>query len=295
MRVLSHNIFEKYLEKIKAENSHPVDNAMNMFDRNYLSVGKFLRNRVGKIELTSIDEVVNSFCIFNTNVNFIEIEIETFENETKNYASYINEKVQIINIETVRVKNIVVSFFASDDQDIFCEYLTCGLGLDFPPHSPKKTHTLNFTHEAFFSESGHYFSRHLPMKKYDTWVIAFELLTNNDKNKIIDFFDATQFQPFALQIWTHLPYKSSCKTNVIADFNSSFSSGLSILFGSEFGKINNIKNEIYYKLKYENKQKNIRHEMKSGFYVCTNNKIDFKKTKNNIYPWSTSLTLRLVK
>ncbi|OEJ19918.1 hypothetical protein A9495_12960 [Brachyspira hampsonii] len=39
----------------------------------------------------------------------------------------------------------------------------------------------------------------------------------------------------------------------------------------------------------------VKYYMKSGLYVCTNDKIDFKKGKNDLYQYSTELTFREIK
>ena len=38
-----------------------------------------------------------------------------------------------------------------------------------------------------------------------------------------------------------------------------------------------------------------KYYMKSGLYVCTNEKIDFKKGKNDLYQYSAELTFREIK
>ncbi len=139
-------------------------------------------------------------------------------------------------------------------------------------HSKKKTHIIENTHAQYFSQTGHYFARHLPLKKFDTWVLSFDFLTNKDKNKIIDFFDNNNYSIFILQVWIEPAINFYAEDPIIYEGDS-------------------------YKLSVEasKNQNNKKYEMNAGLYVCTNETLDFKKNENDIYQWALTLNFREVK
>lgn len=150
--------------------------------------------------------------------------------------------------------------------------MTAGLAVDFPVHSKSKTHSISNTHAQYFSQTGHYFARHLPLKKFDTWALSFDFLTNKDKNKIIDFFESNEYSPFILQVWIEPELNYHTEDPLIYDDDS--------LKLSVDAKIN---------------QNNRKYEMNAGLYVCTNETLDFKKNNNDIYQWALTLNFREVK
>ena len=292
MRVFSNNIFNKYLKKVNADNLSDECNLDDAFSSGLNSKIKFNENtEVGSIVLSDIDESINTFSFFKCNARFVEIKIICENDEQKYYPVHINNDVVIVNIEEIKIKDITISFI-KNKESIECKFLMAGLGFDFPPHSPKKTHSLNYTHEQFFSQSGHHFARHLPMKKYDTWVISFELLRNKDKELIVDFFESINFEPFLLQVWKESIASERLSSDVVKEFSSNLFLGLGFAFGSPFSKIKKEQKDIFYTLKSKLNKIKPKYEMKSGFYVVTNKKLDFKKSDNGVYQWSTSLTFR---
>ena len=266
MRALSENIFYKHKNEVQIINGD--DNSINIFDKNNIDDIIFT-DIFGTIVLENIDEIINSIAIVNTNANFIIIHILTNENENRYYPLEITDKIISINIEEIKIKSISIALYGSEK--ISCRYLIACKAIDFPPHSKKKTHTIQNTHMGYFSQSGHYFARHLPLKKYDTWIINFDLLTNKDKNNILNFFDINNYSPFILQVWIE---------NIVNYFKDN-----PLVIDEGIYKLNvaAIKNQITRK-----------YEMTTGLYVCTNEKLDFKKSNNDIYQWSTSLTFREV-
>ncbi len=264
----------KYIEQI--EIFYGADNAVNILDKTNIDNIYFIpsgtsygRDTFGAIIIENIDEQINSISVIDTNANFVIIQIVTNENENRFYAVEISSKITCINIEETNAKSVTIALYSSEI--LYCRYLTACLATDFPPHSKSKTHTITNTHAQHFSQSGHYFSRYLPMKKYDSWSISFDFLTNKDKNNILNFFDINNYTPFILQVWTE-PIAKYYTDNPL-------------IYESGAYKLNVVASQS---------QKIPKYQMTTGLYVCTNEKLEFKKSSNDNYPWSLSLTLREV-
>ena len=287
MRALSENIFHKYLDKLEITNG--TNNTINMFDKSYIDEALFGSGKFAYIRLENICEPINSIAISNTNACFIIVHIKTTADEERYFVVDIQDKIENINIAQVEIKSIEISFYKNKNiqENIKCRYLIAGKAIDFPPHSKKKIHKLINNHQQFFSQSGNYFVRHLPLKKYATWTVAFDLLTNKDKNTILDFFENNNYETFILQVWKESD-KSYYKSNplLIRSKNISPIKCGSLLNSGIYKRLKNI-------LERHRKNTGIKkYEMKMGFYVCTNKDIDFKKGDNDIYQWSTSLSFR---
>ena len=279
MRLLWNNIFNYFEYTFSSEDDFfPIS---NMFNYQTLEVGKFASETEGTLALLG-NGIINEIAIFNTNADKIKLEITDINNDTFTYTISIINKQAIHNISPINFRNVKITFTKkSDSRMLECGYLIIGEGIDFPPHDKQKTHTVNYTHNQYFSLTGHYFYRKLPFKSYDTWKVSFPYLTNDDREKIINFFDISNFEPFVLQVWIEENIPSDGETVI------------------KYAKYNKSK---YNRSKYASKEKNIKanfnnikYYMKSGLYVCTNDKIDFKKAKNDLYQYSTELTFREIK
>ena len=279
MRLLWDNIFNNFEYTFSSEDDFfPIS---NMFNYQTLEVGKFESESEGSLTLSG-NGIINEIAVFNTNAQKIKLEITNINNDLLTYNINIINKQAIHNIAAVEFIKVKITFIKDEDGNILeCGYLIIGEGVDFPPHDKSKTHTVNYTHNQYFSLTGHYFYRKLPFKSYDTWKVSFPYLTNADRDKIINFFDISNFEPFVLQVWIEENIPSDGETVI------------------KYAKYNKSK---YNRSKYASKEKNIKanfnnikYYMKSGLYVCTNDKIDFKKGKNDLYQYSTELTFREIK
>ncbi|WP_020003558.1 hypothetical protein [Brachyspira innocens] len=280
MRLLWDNIFNNFEYTSSSEDDFfPIS---NMFNYQTLEVGKFESESEGILTLSG-NGIINEIAVFNTNAQKIKLEITNTNNDLLTYNINIINKQAIHNIAAAEFIKVKITFIKEnkDGNILECGYLIIGEGVDFPPHDKQKTHTVNYTHNQYFSLTGHYFYRKLPFKSYDTWKVSFPYLTNADREKIINFFNENNFEPFVLQVWI--------EENIPSD-------GETII---KYAKYNKSK---YNRSKYASKEKNIKanfnnikYYMKSGLYVCTNDKIDFKKGKNDLYQYSTELTFREIK
>ena len=276
MRLLHNNIFNNFEYTSSSEDDFfPIS---NMFNYQTLEVGKFASESEGSLTLSG-NGIINEIAVFNTNAKKIKLEITNINNDLLTYNINIINKQAIHNIAAAEFIKVKITFIKDEDGNILeCGYLILGEGVDFPPHDKQKTHTVNYTHNQYFSLTGHYFYRKLPFKSYDTWKVSFPYLTNDDREKIINFFDISNFEPFVLQVWieeTISPDKEYAIYNI-----SKY--GLS-KYGDK--NVSNIKS----------KNVSVKYYMKSGLYVCTNEEITFKKGKNDLYQYSTELTFREIK
>ena len=298
MRLLHNNIFNNFEYTFSSEyDFFPIS---NMFNYQTLEVGKFASETEGTLALLG-NGIINEIAIFNTNADKIKLEITDINNDTFTYTISIINKQAIHNISPINFRNVKITFTKKSDSCMLeCGYLIIGEGIDFPPHDKQKTHTVNYTHNQYFSLTGHYFYRKLPFKSYDTWKVSFPYLTNDDREKIINFFDISNFEPFVLQVWveeTISPDKEYAIYNISKYGKAKYASKSANM---ETAKYNISK---YGLSKYGDKNvsniksKNIpvKYYMKSGLYVCTNKEIDFKKGKNDLYQYSTELTFREIK
>ena len=248
MRLLWNNIFNYFEYTFSSEDDFfPIS---NMFNYQTLEVGKFASETEGTLALLG-NGIINEIAIFNTNADKIKLEITDINNDTFTYTISIINKQAIHNISPINFRNVKITFTKkSDSRMLECGYLIIGEGIDFPPHDKQKTHTVNYTHNQYFSLTGHYFYRKLPFKSYDTWKVSFPYLTNDDREKIINFFDISNFEPFVLQVWIEENIPSDGETVI------------------KYAKYNKSK---YNRSKYASKEKNIKanfnnikYYMKSG-------------------------------
>lgn len=299
MRLLWDNIFNNFEYTFSSEDDFfPIS---NMFNYQTLEVGKFASESEGSLTLSG-NGIINEIAVFNTNADKIRLEITNTENNTLIYNINIINKQAIHNIAAAEFIKVKITFIKEnkDGNILECGYLILGEGVDFPPHDKQKTHTVNYTHNQYFSLTGHYFYRKLPFKRYDTWKVSFPYLTNDDREKIINFFDISNFEPFVLQVWieeTIRPDKEYAIYNISKYGKAKYASKSSNMetakyniskYGlSKYGdkNVSNIKS----------KNVSVKYYMKSGLYVCTNKEIDFKKGKNDLYQYSTELTFREIK
>lgn len=267
MRVLCDNIFNNNdWTASSSDDFFPIE---NVFDYHTFNIGRFNNKTLGILTVLSKSEenkIINSFAIFNTNAHLVKIEIINSD-EARTYSIDILNKQAIYNISPIKFSECKITFYGDENNENNLEigYLIIGEAVDFPPHDKAKTHTINYTHSQYFSVTNHYFRRVLPVRKYDIWKVSFSYLTNEDKEKIEKFFDNCDFYPFVLQVWKE------------ADISES----------SE-GSINNNKENNF------SKTAGVKYYMKSGLYVLTNDKIDSKKGKNDLYQYSTELSFREV-
>ena len=284
MRLLWDNIFNNFEYTSSSEDDFfPIS---NMFNYQTLEVGKFESESEGILTLSG-NGIINEIAVFNTNAQKIKLEITNTNNDLLTYNINIINKQAIHNIAAAEFIKVKITFIKEnkDGNILECGYLILGEGVDFPPHDKQKTHTINYTHNQYFSLTGHYFYRKLPAKSYDTWKVSFPYLTNDDREKIINFFDISNFEPFALQVWIE---ETISPDEIIENGNS----------GIETARYNISK---YGLSKYASRTNTItestlpKYYMKSGLYVCTNEDITFKKGKNDLYQYSTELTFREVK
>ncbi|MEI0529033.1 hypothetical protein R4J00_10355 [Brachyspira intermedia] len=301
MRLLHNNIFNNFEYTFSSEDDFfPIS---NMFNYKTFQVGKFASEREGSLTLSG-NGIINEIAVFNTNANKIKLEITNINNDLLTYNINIINKQAVHNISPIEFRNIKITFTKKSDGSMLeCGYLILGEGVDFPPHDKQKTHTINYTHNQYFSLTGHYFYRKLPAKSYDTWKVSFPYLTNDDKEKIINFFDISNFEPFVLQVWieeTISPdeiLESDIKTaryNISKYGLSKYAGRTNIITETTetIEKTAAVKSKTIVK---DNTISKPKYYMKSGLYVCTNEKIDFKKGKNDLYQYSTELTFREIK
>ena len=284
MRVLCDNIFNN--NNWTASSSDDFFPIENIFDYQRLNIGKFNDKKLGVLKVSgSGDKVINSFAIFNTNAHLVEIEIKNNE-EMRIYSIDINADKQVIyNISPIKFLECKITFYGNEtnENNLECGYLIIGEAVDFPPHDKIKTHTINYTHNQFFSVTNHYFRRVLPVRKYDIWKVSFSYLTNEDKEKIEKFFEDSDFYPFVLQVWKEADLSESSEGNETISYAK---------YG--VGKYGKSKYASKEQINLYNEKVGAKYYMKAGLYVLTNDKIDFKKGKNDLYQYSTELTFREV-
>lgn len=284
MRVLCDNIFNN--NSWTASSSDDFFPIENIFDYQRLNIGKFNDKKLGVLKVSgSGDKVINSFAIFNTNAYLVKIEINNNE-EMRIYSIDINaDKQAIYNISPIKFTEFKITFYGNEtnENNLECGYLIIGEAVDFPPHDKIKTHTINYTHNQFFSVTNHYFRRVLPVRKYDIWKVSFSYLTNEDKEKIEKFFEDSDFYPFVLQVWKEADLSESSKGNETISYAK---------YG--VGKYGKSKYASKEQINLSNEKVGAKYYMKAGLYVLTNDKIDFKKGKNDLYQYSTELTFREV-
>lgn len=284
MRALCDNIFNN--NSWTASSSDDFFPIENIFDYQRLNIGKFNDKKLGVLKVSgSGDKVINSFAIFNTNAHLVEIEIKNNE-EMRIYSIDINADKQVIyNISPIKFLECKITFYGNEtnENNLECGYLIIGEAVDFPPHDKIKTHTINYTHNQFFSVTNHYFRRVLPVRKYDIWKVSFSYLTNEDKEKIEKFFEDSDFYPFVLQVWKEADLSESSKGNETISYAK---------YG--VGKYGKSKYASKEQINLSNEKVGAKYYMKAGLYVLTNDKIDFKKGKNDLYQYSTELTFREV-
>lgn len=284
MRVLSDNIFNN--NSWTASSSDDFFPIENIFDYQRLNIGKFNDKKLGVLKVSgSGDKVINSFAIFNTNAYLVKIEIKNNE-EMRIYSIDINADKQVIyNISPIKFLECKITFYGNEtnENNLECGYLIIGEAVDFPPHDKIKTHTINYTHNQFFSVTNHYFRRVLPVRKYDIWKVSFSYLTNEDKEKMEKFFDDCDFYPFVLQVWKEADLSEISEGNETISYAK---------YG--VGKYGKSKYASKEQINLSNEKVGAKYYMKAGLYVLTNDKIDFKKGKNDLYQYSTELTFREV-
>lgn len=284
MRVLCDNIFNN--NSWTASSSDDFFPIENIFDYQRLNIGKFNDKKLGVLKVSgSGDKVINSFAIFNTNAHLVEIEIKNNE-EMRIYSIDINADKQVIyNISPIKFLECKITFYGNEtnENNLECGYLIIGEAVDFPPHDKAKTHTINYTHSQYFSVTNHYFRRVLPVRKYDIWKVSFSYLTNEDKEKIEKFFEDSDFYPFVLQVWKEADLSESSEGNETISYAK---------YG--VGKYGKSKYASKEQINLSNEKVVAKYYMKAGLYVLTNDKIDFKKGKNDLYQYSTELSFREV-
>lgn len=284
MRALCDNIFNN--NSWTASSSDDFFPIENIFDYQRLNIGKFNDKKLGVLKVSgSGDKVINSFAIFNTNAHLVEIEIKNNE-EMRIYSIDINADKQVIyNISPIKFLECKITFYGNEtnENNLECGYLIIGEAVDFPPHDKAKTHTINYTHSQYFSVTNHYFRRVLPVRKYDIWKVSFSYLTNEDKEKIEKFFEESDFYPFVLQVWKEADLSESSEGNETISYAK---------YG--VGKYGKSKYASKEQINLSNEKVGAKYYMKAGLYVLTNDKIDFKKGKNDLYQYSTELSFREV-
>ena len=290
MRALCDNIFNN--NSWTASSSDDFFPIENIFDYKRLNIGKFNDKKLGVLKVSgSGDKVINSFAIFNTNAYLVKIEINNNE-EMRIYSIDINaDKQAIYNIFPIKFTECKITFYGNEtnENNLECGYLIIGEAVDFPPHDKAKTHTINYTHSQYFSVTNHYFRRTLPVRKYYIWKVSFSYLTNEDKEKMEKFFDDCDFYPFVLQVWKEGDISDIAEATCPQSCNGSAKYGV-----SKYGKSKYATKEKINEGQSLNAGTGIKYYMKAGLYVLTNDKIDFKKGKNDLYQYSTELTFREV-
>lgn len=263
------------------------NNIENIFDKDIDYIGSFENTIYGEIETTfSEAQKINCVSIFNTNAQYIIFEFYKESGEIDEYKLEIIKQKNIFNIKNTEYKKTKIKIYGYSEaqENIYIGFLMVGLAVDFPAHSPAKTHKINYTREQFFSMAGKYFVRRLPFKSYSEWTVAFNFLTNENKNLILDFFEENDSEPFVLQVWKE------------SDKQKSYTS-VGMYGVSEYGKCvyaseDSVTSE---RVVVENKNNKEVFQMEAGLYVVTNNILEFKKTENKIYQWSLSINFREVK
>lgn len=297
MRLLYNNIFNNF--KYTASSSDEFFSIENIFDYHTQNVGRFDNKLYGSLEITG-NGIINSFAIFNTNAYFVKIEIYNNIDDDRIYLIDIFDNKAMHNIHPAEFTRCKISFYGNErnENNLEIGYFIMGEAVDFPPHDKTKTQTINYTHSQYFSISNHYFHRLLPSKKYEAWKVSFPYLTNEDRDKILKFFDDSSFYPFVMQVWKdEVLSVNAALEKYYAKYGISKYNKSKYKFTKEdirYARYNISKYNISkYKAKADFKYP--KYYMKSGLYVCTNTEIDFKKGKNDLYQYSTELTFREIK
>lgn len=300
MRLLYNNIFNHF--EYTYSSSDEFFDISNIFDYHTQNIGRFDNKVSGTLHISG-NGIINSFAIFNTNAVSVKIEIYNNDDGRIYFIDTINNQA-IHNIEPFEFRNCKITFYGSElnKNNLEIGYFIIGEAVDFPPHDKAKTQTINYTHSQYFSITNHYFNRILPSKKYEAWKVSFPFLTNEDRDKILNFFDESNFFPFVLQVWKEgIISPNGTLDKYYARYNKSKYNISKYKFKDgeiRYARYNLTKYNIS---KYIAKRRNdvehsqVKYYMKSGLYVCTNEKIDFKKGKNDLYQYSTDLTFREVK
>ena len=298
MRVLCDNIFNNNdWTASSSDDFFPIE---NIFDYHTWNIGRFNNKTLGTLTVLSKSEgseIINSFAIFNTNAHLVEIEIKNNE-ETRIYSIDINaDKQTIYNISPIKFTECKITFYGNENNENNLEigYLIMGEAVDFPPHDKAKTHTINYTHSQYFSVTNHYFRRTLPVRKYDIWKVSFSYLTNEDKEKMEKFFDDCDFYPFVLQVWKEGDISDIAEATCPQSCSGSAKYGVSKYGKSKYAsKEKEQRQHAHSRVNLSNGKVGVKYYMKAGLYVLTNDKIDFKKGKNDLYQYSTELSFREV-
>ena len=297
MRLLYNNIFNNYSYNYSSSDDYfPI---YNIFNYNTANIGRFDNKTEGFIEVEG-NGIINSFAIFYTNAYLVKIEI-TDRTDTRVYLiDILDKKRTIYNIEPIKYTTCKVTFYGleTNKDKLECGYFIIGEAIDFPPHDKTKSQTINYTHEQYFSITNNYYHRLLPVKRYDIWKVSFPHLTNKDRDKILDFFNDSNFYPFVLQVWSEGTISPTLSDKHYGSYNKTKYNKTKYKSKYEYIRYARYNMSKYNRSKYSSKAKCIftypKYYMKSGIYVCTNNKIDFKKGKSDLYQYSTELTFREV-
>ena len=297
MRLLYNNIFNNF--KYTASSSDEFFPIENIFDYHTQNVGRFDNKLYGSLEITG-NGIINSFAIFNTNAYAVKIEIYNNIDDDRIYLIDIFDNKAMHNIQHTEFTRCKISFYGNErnENNLEIGYFIMGEAVDFPPHDKTKTQTINYTHSQYFSISNHYFHRLLPSKKYEAWKVSFPYLTNEDRDKILKFFDDSSFYPFVMQVWIE---PATSPNGLLDKYYAKYNKSKYNVSKYKFprGEIRyaryNLNQYNISKYKSKNKFEYPKYYMKSGLYVCTNTEIDFKKGKNDLYQYSTELTFREIK
>lgn len=290
MRILNDNVLNTNNTIFSSSDADNETSAM--LDKDVMYQGVF-NSKHGTLETTDSEvKTINSGAILNTNADFIVITLYKSESEKIYYTVRPKDKNAIFNFEKIKCMKIKVDFHVKNSsENIAIGYISLGLAIDLPPHAPEKTHKVNLTSESFFSQSGHYFTRRLPLRQYNEWSVSFPHLTNNDKELIENFFYTNDSNSFILQVWKEVN---------ITQFLPAYY-GVGVYGRCRYGRFGNKKQALYGTAvyggsKYGNpKEYKPVFRMTSGLYIITNNILEFKKSNNKIYQWSLTLNFREVK
>ena len=110
-----------------------------------------------------------------------------------------------------------------------------------------------------------------------------DYIDEEDKEKIEKFFEDSDFYPFVLQVWKEADLSESSEGNETISYAK---------YG--VGKYGKSKYASKEQINLSNEKVGAKYYMKAGLYVLTNDKIDFKKGKNDLYQYSTELSFREV-
>ncbi|AFR71286.1 hypothetical protein B2904_orf1957 [Brachyspira pilosicoli B2904] len=109
MRLLHNNILNLFPVSILESEEDDFFPVSNMFNYQTLEVGRFKTDEKASLFVDG-KGIINSFAIFNTNVEYLTVEIENIYGKIINYTVYIKNNFGVYNIAPVDFTRIKITF-----------------------------------------------------------------------------------------------------------------------------------------------------------------------------------------